>query len=146
MNWKKEAEQTLREHELKKSALHSIKEEYQSLCSEQSSLKSMSTDTPVHGGGNRQEEKMIGIIAKKAELTRLNYQVKHDVEITEMALNHRKISDTERKVLYRFFIDRIPHHVECLCEELNLEAAQIYRIKDEALRKFTLARYGKLET
>lgn len=146
MNWKREAEQTLKDYEYKKCALRSVREEHETLCMNLESLKSMSVDTPTQGGGNKQEEKFIGIIAKKAELSELYKILKREVGLTDRALNHPKITDNERKVLYRFFINRPNGHVEFLCEELCLEAAQVYRIKDEALRKFTLARYGKLQS
>ncbi len=52
------------------------------------------------------------------------------------------LTETERKVLRRMYIDSERGAVEHLCEELCYEKSMIYRIKDEAIRKFTLAMYG----
>ena len=56
------------------------------------------------------------------------------------------LDERERAVLDAFFIMRRENHVEYLCEQLHVERTTIYRIKDEALRKFTLARYGTLRS
>lgn len=52
------------------------------------------------------------------------------------------LTETERKVLRRMYIDSERGAVERLCEELYCEKSTVYRIKDEAIRKFTLAMYG----
>lgn len=52
------------------------------------------------------------------------------------------LSREEKLTLERFFIDRQPGWLMDLCEELFLEQAAIYKLKDRALRKFALAMYG----
>ena len=56
------------------------------------------------------------------------------------------LDERERAVLDAFFIMRRENHVEYLCETLHVERTTVYRIKDTALQKFTLARYGTLRS
>ena len=52
------------------------------------------------------------------------------------------LNDVERKILNRLIIDREKGAVERLCEELFFERTRVYEIRNEALRKFTVAMYG----
>ena len=55
------------------------------------------------------------------------------------------LDDEERLVLDRFYIHRAKGNVGELCERLNVEQATVYRKRDIALRRFTIALYGPLE-
>lgn len=55
------------------------------------------------------------------------------------------LSEDEQRVLTRFFIDREPGCAGILCEELGCEQAQVYRVRERALQKMTLAMYGPAE-
>ena len=44
-----------------------------------------------------------------------------------------------------FYITRGKKSVERLCEELFVSKTELYRRKDEALRKFTMCSYGVVE-
>jgi DNA-directed RNA polymerase specialized sigma subunit len=52
------------------------------------------------------------------------------------------LNDTEKLVLDRFFINRKRDHVGMLIQELSVEQSQVYRIKDQALHKFSINMYG----
>ena len=56
------------------------------------------------------------------------------------------LDDEERLVLDRFYIHRAKGNVGDLCERLNVEQATVYRKRDSALRRFTIALYGVTET
>ena len=61
---------------------------------------------------------------------------------TERALTC--LTDQQRDFLTVFYVDRPRGHVEALMSKYHVERATVYRIKDEALRDFTIARYGGL--
>ena len=72
----------------------------------------------------------------------LSYVAK-EIGITEKGL--AVLTEEEKTVLYKFFINRPRRHIEDLCESLNYEKTRIYEIKETALRKFTLSCYGIVE-
>ena len=144
MNWRKEAENDLRNHQRRIDALDNSREKIKALKDQMVSVKAgMSDTTPVMGGGNRAQENMINCIA---ECERLEYTIKaveRLVDIVERGL--ATLTPEERRVLELFYINRTRGHVEQLMEEMHLESSQIYRIKDAALHKFTTSIYGITE-
>lgn len=141
MDWKKAAESDLRTLEARRSALRNMKDRIASLKVSCDGLRSAFSDsTPVQGGGNKTEDKMLNNLA---EVERLKYSyaaTKKLVEITERGLEG--LSEDEKTVLQYFYITPISKAVDDLCERLGYEKSQIYRIKDRALYKFTIAEYG----
>jgi hypothetical protein len=95
---------------------------------------------PNHGGGNRYEDKLIGLVDERAEVRGELEQAKITVTIIDSALE--ALSASERLVLDRFYIHRKNDYIDYLCETLHYEQKNVYRIKKEALRKFTIAMYG----
>ena len=65
------------------------------------------------------------------------------VELTEKVLD--VLDKKERAVLEGFYINREDNHVDVLCERLHFEKTRLYEIKDNALRKFTMAMYGTVD-
>ena len=55
------------------------------------------------------------------------------------------LSDEDRLILDRFYINPAKGNVDRLCGELHLEKSTVYDRKDKALRRYTLARYGCVE-
>ena len=55
------------------------------------------------------------------------------------------LDEREQKILNSFYIHRMPGYIDKLTEELFCEKSTIYRIKDEALYKFTIAMYGVVD-
>ena len=56
------------------------------------------------------------------------------------------LGEEEKLVLDRFYIHRAKGNAGELCERLNVEQATVYRKRDSALRRFTIALYGVTET
>ena len=144
MNWKKEAENDLRNYQRRVDSLDNAREKIRALREQMQSVKAgMSDATPIMGGGNRAQESMVNSIA---ECERLEYTIKATetlVALVEKGLS--TLTDEERRVLDLFYIHRTRGHVEILMEELHLETSQIYRIKDAALYKFTTTLYGLID-
>lgn len=145
MNCLKEAEYKLRDYNAKKNAIVATLEEITRLESESTCVRSATTDgTPVQDGGNRREDAMLNNIAARMELKAAHDSAEAWMRIVDGAL--AVLTDDERHILDRFYINRQKGHAERLMEEMNLEKSQVYYRKDAALRKFTLALYGVTET
>lgn len=54
------------------------------------------------------------------------------------------LDEIEKKVLDYFYISRPYNHIKLLMDELHYEKSQVYRLKDEALSKYTSLRYGAI--
>lgn len=145
MNWKKVAIERLRDYKNRECACSIIPEQLVMLRDDFTSIRSTRTDaTAVRtGNGNKREDALIENIVKREELKKNLRIAKREVDITHKAL--KQLTDEEYKILDRFYISRIPGHVERLCEELCIERTRVYELKDEALKKFTLAAYGIVE-
>ena len=145
MNWKREAIDKLKNYEAHKEALESIPKEIKRLESVYTGIRSATTDgTPVSGGGSTREDTMLSNIVHRDELKRRLREAQLWVSQVDKAL--AILDDEERLVLDKFYILRAKGSVGELCERLNVEQATVYRKRDSALRRFTIALYGVTET
>ena len=134
----------LRDYPARKISLDTIPGQIEALEMQYVSIKSATTDgEPVKGGGNCREEILVENILKRETLKRNLEIAEREVEITENALG--VLTKDERRVLELFYIQRQGNYIDRLCEELCVERSQIYRKKDEALRKFCLAICGVVD-
>lgn len=145
MNWKSEAIDKLRNYKAHREALENIPREIKRLESAYAGIRSATTDsTPVSGGGSTREDVMLSNIVHRDELKRRLKEARLWVAQVDNAL--AVLDDEERLVLDRFYIYRAKGNVEDLCERLSVERATVYRKRDNALRRFTIALYGVTET
>ena len=145
MNWKREAIDKLKNYEARREALENIPKEIKRLESAYAGIRSATTDgTPVSGGSNTREDSMLSNIVHRDELKRRLREARLWVAQVDKAL--AVLDDEERLVLDRFYIHRAKGNVGELCERLNVEQATVYRKRDSALRRFTIALYGVTET
>lgn len=145
MNWIREAESKLYDYSAKAQSLQSVTARIALLESEMSCVRSATTDgTAVHGGGNGREDALLNNIAERDELQRAKASVTKWLEWVNRALT--ALSEQEKDLLDKFYINRRKGHVERLCEKMNVEKSEVYRRKEKALRRFALALYGATET
>lgn len=141
MNWQKEAINDLRCHEKRKAALESLADELRELRARTYGTSSPAADAvPVQGGSSTAEERWIAAIdelERKKEVYRLT---KRRVEAVERGL--AALDEQQREILEAFFINRVQGHVQALAEKYHVEQSRVYQMKDQAVRDFTLARYG----
>ena len=141
MNWKSEAMEKLRLYEAKKQSLRSIPEEIKRLESTMKSIRSAAADgTPVSGGGCGREDMMLNNIVQREELERSLEQVKMWVALVDAGLE--SLTEEERLILERFYINPAKGNVDKLCGELGVEQSSVYRRRDRALHHFTVCLYG----
>ncbi len=86
---------------------------------------------------------LLNNITRRKELLRTRRIAAGMVEQIEKALS--LLDEKEKLVLDRFYISPAKGNADRLCDELNVEKTMVYRIKDQALRTFTIALYGLTE-
>ena len=145
MNWKSESMEKLRKYDAMRQAAHNLPEEIDRLEQEAFGIRGARMDgTPVKGGGNGRENAMLNNLAQRQELTWALHQAQSWLRITERALG--ALAPDEKLILHRLYICPERGAVSRLCGELGLEQSSVYRKRDKALYRFTVALYGKTES
>lgn len=143
-DWQYNAKKDLMEYPHIKESLVSIPEELKALEIDMQLVRGTSYDkSPVQGGASGREDRLIDYIDKKGRLAE-NLRAA-TVRVRRIERGLEGLTDNERLVLHRFFISREHGHVERLCQELGYEERTIYRIKDSALKRFTLSMFGVID-
>ena len=144
MDWKREAADKLRDFEARKLALKNLPLERERVRSVMEGIRSAGVDGgPVKNGLNRREDRLLGCMVQLEELDRTEKQNRAWVNMVNTGLS--VLTEEERLVLDRLVICPHPGNLDRVCQELAMERATVYRRRDAALRKFTLAMYGELE-
>ena len=142
MDWKAEAIDKLKYYEANRQALDSIPRELQRLESARDGIRSAAGGVPASGGGNTREDAMLSNIVHRDELKRRLKEARLWVEIVDGGLS--VLDDEDRLTLELCFIHKVKGSIDDLGERLCLEKSAVYRRREEALRRFTLALYGPL--
>lgn len=141
MRWSNLAVEDLKKYASLKASTGNIEERIEVKEAQFTGVKGSKMDAaPAHGGGCKWEDSLLDNIVERERLSLLLSANTKMVDVIERGLN--ALSDTERLVLDRFFIHKAKDHINSLMEELNVEKSQVYRIKDQALYKFTIHMYG----
>lgn len=144
MCWQQISIERLKDYKARKESLELIPEQIETLELNFTAIRAATMDeSAVKGSGNKRDDALINNIAMREELKRNLEIAKREVKITESALS--ELTENEQIVLLKFFVNRSPKHVDILCEQLNMEKSSVYKIKDEALRRFTMACYGVVD-
>lgn len=145
MDWKSEAIDKLRQFEAKQQALLSIPMELAQLETSMAGVRSSRTDSSaVKGGGSGYEDRILGLIVRKEELNRRLKCAQLWVDEVTGAL--QILRPDERRILDVFYIVGEKGAADHLASELCADPKSVYRWKDVALRKFTIALYGVTES
>ena len=145
LNWTVFAIQRLRDYETRKEAAGNLEKQIKELEDKAVSIRVSATDgISVRGGNeNKQANKLMNNIATREELQRNLDIVQSEIEITEKGL--AALMQEERKILSMFYMNRSKGYVDRLCNDLYISKTELYRQKEEALKKFTLVCYGIVE-
>lgn len=145
MNWKTEAMEKLRRYDAMRQAAVNLPEEIDRLEAAVCGLRGVNTDAaPVKGGGNRREDALLNNLVHRQELEMALQQAQSWLRTADRAL--AALTPEEKLVLHRFYIYPERGSVDRLCGELGVEQSSVYRKRDKALRKFTIALYGTVES
>jgi len=145
MNWKSEAIDRLRRYDSMKTAVQSIPNEIRRLEMEATSIKAVRTDrVPIKNSAADRNDALINNMVQREELEWTLKQAKLWVKTTDTALSN--LTPEDKLILHRLFIANERGNIERLCQELNCEQSTVYRKRDQALYRFTVALYGFVET
>lgn len=145
MNWKNEAMEKLRRYNAMRQAALNLPQEIRMLEQDALAIRSARTDAaPVRNGGNNREKWLLDNLVQRQELQMNLQQTNLWLANADRAL--RTLSKEEQLILHRMFILPERGCLERLQSELGVEQSTIYRKRDKALERFTLALYGQLES
>lgn len=144
MNWKEEAVEKLRRYPVMAGALQVIPLELQRLEREAGDLQGAGfTARGGSSANNRaQENRLLDNLVRRKELEQQLEQARLWVEVTQAGL--AQLDERERLILQRLYGQQVD--AVTLGRELGLERSSLYRCRDAALKKLTLALYGVLES
>lgn len=143
-DWEKHSIDDLREYGALKESLGTLPEEIRALEEDMQLVKGTRYDkTPVEGGASGYEERLINYIDRKGRLEQNLDLARAKVERIERGLS--VLTENERLVLTRFYIQREARYLDRLCGELGYEKTAVYGLKNRALKRFTLAMYGVVD-
>lgn len=145
MIWKDEAIKKLKEYGAKRVALEEIPLEIKELEIGMQSIRSADPDSsPVKSSGSGRENAVLNNITYRKELGISYQQTKLWIKRMDKALS--TMSSEEYMILDRFYINPEKKAADRIAGDLRVDIKTVYRRKDEALRKFTMALYGVTET
>lgn len=142
MDYKKWLTEDLRDLERLRFSVTQMENELETLDAEETAIRATDYDKiPGGSGSNTQEDRLLTAIAKRDEL-RANLEATRrrvaDLDRLVSGLDN----DDELRVVQVMFLSGERNAVSRLIEELGYEAAQIYRLKDRALKHLAQMRYG----
>lgn len=135
MNWKTRAIEDLRRYKFIKLGIINSKERLATIDS--------TTKPLLHMSKKRRTRRKRELVDAAAEADRLRQNIssaESTVLLIERALD--SLTELERDTLERFYMDSNPKPVTLLSDEFGFSVRALYRIRYEALEKFTLAMYG----
>lgn len=145
LNWKREAIENLKDYSAKKTSIQNIADEIGELNSKKASIRSATADgTAAKGGGSVREDVMLDNIIRAEKLSDNLRDVRRWVSRVDTGLS--ALDDEERLLLDRFYINPERGAADTLAFELSVDIKTVYHRKDRALRKFTVAMYGCVES
>ncbi len=140
MNWKEEAADKLRRYDAMRLAVTNIPEELERLEQEAGSLRGADPSKTRIISSKCQDSILINNLVRRGELASNFNQAQSWLRTTNRALE--ALTPEERLVLHRLYICPERGALERLCCELGVEQSSIYRKRDKALHRFTMALYG----
>ena len=143
MDWKREAKAELRDLPMMREAINNIPERIQMIEAKKTSLQASSDSTPVQGGGNRNEDRLLDLIV---EGERLKYALQaHQLRLKLIERGLAALNETDQLVVKTFAEHRSGEAVDILTATLYVERSRVYQMWDTALRRYTIAEYGLTE-
>lgn len=141
MNWKQEAMERLQRYEPMVRSLQNIPLELARLEEDAKQLRSGRPELErIQSTPGRGEGRLVDNIVLRQELKHSYEDARLWVEITDSAIS--ALTEEEKLVLFYLYVHPQRGAVELLCQELGVEQSSVYRKRDAALWRFTLAMYG----
>lgn len=141
MNWKNEAIERLTRYSAMSQAVENIPKEITRL---ERSIQELRGHRPDQLPGAKtpgpQDDALIGSIIKRQELSDSYENAKIWVDTTDQAMS--VLNQEEKTILTKMYVTPEKGVVNQLCLTFGVEQSSIYRKRDQALYRFTMALYG----
>ena len=98
--------------------------------------------TPNRGGGNKTEEKWLNLLANAADEELRLKEVKKRIKRVETAL--KALSTDDARILKLIYVEE--RRMEQVASAMHTSRATAYRMRDDALIRFTRSLYGAVVT
>lgn len=145
MYWKHEAIENLKDYSAKKASIQNLTDEIKELAAKRGSIRSATADgVAVMGGGSGREDAIINNIVRLDKLRGNLRDTEQFIARMDRGLGFLEID--EQELLVRFYVTPEKYAAEHFADELGVDIKTVYHRKDRALRKFTIAMYGCLES
>jgi hypothetical protein len=99
--------------------------------------------SPVRSGCADTEEAIVSSICEEERLTLAMRATARLVEIVDRGL--ASLDERDRRLLDRLYVHATPRALADLQQELCVEQAHLYRLRNAALKRFTISMYGVTE-
>jgi DNA-directed RNA polymerase specialized sigma24 family protein len=99
-------------------------------------------ETSNRGGGNKTEEKWLNLLANAADEELRLKEVKKRIKRVETAL--KALSTDDARILKLIYVDEL--RMEKVATMMHTSRATAYRMRDDALIRFTRSLYGAVVT
>lgn len=141
MNWKLEAKEKLQSYPTRRASVQSLKNELRRLEYEAEGLKSPTLRAEsVRQSPSARDDRIVNNLVQRKELERRLRETELWLGTVDGALS--ALTEQERLVLRRMYMEPGRGNLDKLCEELELEKSMVYRRREGALERFTSALYG----
>lgn len=141
MNWKQEAIEHLEKYGAMVKAVETIPTEIARLKQSSASIGGKKADgVKVKMTLEPGNDRLINNLVKRQELKKSYDNARLWVAATDKAMS--ALDPEERQILERMYVKRERGAVTSLCLSLGVEQSSVYRRRDHALYRFTLALYG----
>ncbi len=141
MNWKNEAIEHLTKYDAMVESIKNLPEEISMLELSKKSLRSILPETMPSGKTKGPcDDRLINSIVKRQQLEKSYQDALTWVRTTDRAMSI--LEPEEQKILEGMYIRPQRGIVSKLCQDLGIEQSTVYRRRDTALYRFTLALYG----
>ena len=130
----------LRRYDAMRQALLNIPREIAMLKSDAAAIRKASMDTTPVKCSSRREDALINNLVQQQELEWALNRVREWLAVADRGLS--ALTQDEQLVLQRMYLYPEKGALDRLCAELGVEQSSIYRKRDKALQRFTMALYG----
>lgn len=145
MNWTENAKSDLMDYAVKKAGRDNLIQRIAELTDQMDNLKAVDLTKDRVQGGTQGNDALLAIIDEKTRLEQNLRMVSDFVDGMERGM--KSLTDEEKAVLEAAYINGRPsgRYVEEVCIKINYSDRMVDYIRRDALKKFTMARYGIVE-
>lgn len=140
MNWKQEAIDRLQKYTAMEKAVENLPEELKRVEQQSYGLTSKPDTLRVDYTPKAGDNAMLNHLVHRQELEMAYENARIWVSTTRRAM--LALTREDQAILYSMYVQPQKGAVNKLCEQLGVEQSSVYRKRDSALYRFTLALYG----